>query len=79
MSYVLLCCLAALLLLAVALLAAERALRPGHPLGIPAPPQRTTKCQRCGRNNLEAGPYGSPLPHYPHSRADRFCQPRRLH
>ena len=74
--------LAALVLLAIALLAAERALRPGHPLGFPSPTPavRTAKCQRCGRDNLEADAYGRPLPHFPHTRAQTICAPpRRIH
>ncbi len=73
--------LAALVLMAVALLAAERALRPGHPLGFPTPTPtvRTSHCQRCGRTNLEADAYGRPLPHFSHERAPYLCGPRRIH
>ncbi len=73
--------LAALVLLAITLLAAERALRPSHPLGFPSQPPavRTAKCQRCGRDNLEADAYGRPLPHFSHERAPYLCGPRRIH
>jgi hypothetical protein len=73
--------IAVIVLLAIALLATERTLRPGHPLGFPSPTStvRTARCQRCGRTNLEADAYGRVLPHYPHTRAPYLCAPRRIH
>ena len=67
------CALFGLVLLAVAVFALERALRPVDPVGVPTYQGPTTACQRCGRDNLAADLYGRPLPHYAHTRAEHLC------
>ena len=80
MSAASLCVLAAFGAVALALLATiavERATRRiGPPLGVPPPSGR---CPRCGRANLAIDRWGRPLPHYPHTRAQTMCAPRRIH
>ncbi len=68
---------AAVALLLVATIAAERATRQiGPPLGVPPP---TGRCSRCARGNLAIDRWGRPLPHFPHHRAQTICASRRIH